>query len=159
MTAKIRSGAEIYFKNRPVFSVQEEYKGKLVYAKWKARQRQIWIFFNSWKKEFQNPEFLMWIINHEFLHSVIDDILDTDGIYDETYHDFPFVVGIDEMFGVSQFETHVLPKIMEKGYYLATFPGGTKHWFGVDFANKILRLKNGASWRQFYPNSSKEVMA
>lgn len=151
---KERSGAELYFKIQKEISNKQEYSiGRPVYGRWKYKERQIWLYWVHWKPEFQNPEYLMWIINHEFLHSTIDDFLEEDDLYDDAWREFPFMCGLDEMFGISSFDTHLLPFVREKGSFYVVISNTEKQFFPLELVNKILKYTNGFSWKHVYPHS------
>jgi hypothetical protein len=133
-------GSEIYFYSMKIFQEDSAHHPQ-IYANWKCEERQVWVYFSEWKEEFKCPEFLLWVINHEFLHGIIDGILDDDDLWkkppDGLWQEFPFFCGIDEVYGFSSFDTHFLPIIQERGGYVITGISGDQIIFGINFANKI----------------------
>lgn len=134
-------GSEVYFHALNVISDKSDYHEK-VYANWKYKERQIWVYFSEWKKEWQTPEFLLWIVNHESLHGVIDDIMDEEKLWsrypDGVWTGFPFICGMDQVYDCSTFDLHFLPKIQSKGEYVLTSCSGRQTILSKSFAEKIL---------------------
>jgi len=134
-------GSAIYFRADEMRNHCEK-----AYARWKHREREIHIYYETWTGIYRNPEFLAWTINHEVLHAMIDDILEEDNLWKKNekgvWNHWPFACGLDELFGFSFFDIYVLPKIASKRFYVLTNCLGDQEFLGLDFARHVLAFRD-----------------
>lgn len=67
------------------------------YAAWDTRFNKVVIFGNEWKQEAKdNIDFIIWVLNHEFLHGIIYGI---DPLWATPDKHWPFSLGMDFLCG------------------------------------------------------------
>ena len=83
--------------------------------------KRVIIFGNEWKEEAKdNINFIIWVLNHEFLHGVIHEV-DLSSVSNPDAH-WPFTLGMDFLCGYDYHSARMNVQIFDKPVLLHRRP-------------------------------------